>query len=90
MRIIITGETSDLLNQSIKLLSKAPGIDIVICNGETELEATNAELVKSLEDALKILEGIYESPNVEGAALFVGGNDIVDIQEALASARGES
>lgn len=55
----------------------------------TELEATNAELVKALEGALKMLEGIYESPNVEGASLFVGGNDIVDIQEALASARGE-
>ena len=85
---------------SIKKLQRydvLPGWDLTDPTGDhcrsedvAELEATNAELVKALEGALKMLEGIYESPNVEGASLFVGGNDIVDIQEALASARGDN
>ncbi len=77
MRIIITGETSDLLNQAIILLSKVPGIDIVICNGETELEATNAELVKALEDIKREL--LEANPHCGKLYLFkrcVNGFDI--------------
>lgn len=61
-----------------------------------EEKAANAHLIASapdlyeqLQEALEILEGIFQSHNVINASMYLEEDDLISIKSALSKARGE-
>lgn len=53
------------------------------------LIASAPDLYEQLQEALEILEGIFQSHNVINASMYLEEDDLISIKSALSKARGE-